>query len=189
MTASTWSSTKRWSSLAQQELRLRPPPTRCAAPLRLAAAASTQMAVAGEDDSHLCAGLQHCEPLRSDALRRRAGGGARRRGGARGAAQVAGRHGAAAHAERGWVDQVLSPGSGAAFRAPVAAREAPRHAGRAWGASRGPTLADPQTVDLLLEVRREMDAVLKRKIEQPDADISASGGHILDAVCHLISTH
>ena len=44
-------------------------------------------------------------------------------------------------------------------------------------------------VDLLLEVRREMDAVLKRKIEQPDADTSEAGRHILNAVIHLISSH
>ena len=43
-------------------------------------------------------------------------------------------------------------------------------------------------VDLLLQVRTEMDAVLRRKIECPDADISAAGRHILDAVVGLLSS-
>lgn len=46
-----------------------------------------------------------------------------------------------------------------------------------------------QTVDLLVGVRRELDRVLKRKIEQPGSDVSESGGHILEAVIHLISSH
>lgn len=46
-----------------------------------------------------------------------------------------------------------------------------------------------QTVDLLTGVRRELDRVLKRKIEQPDSDVNESGRHILEAVIHLISSH
>jgi ATP-dependent RNA helicase DHX57 len=43
-------------------------------------------------------------------------------------------------------------------------------------------------VDLLLQVRAEMDAVLRRKIENPNADISAAGRHILDAVVALLGS-
>ena len=43
-------------------------------------------------------------------------------------------------------------------------------------------------VQLLLDVRSELDAVLRRKLEYPNADVSAAGKHILDAVVTLIST-
>jgi hypothetical protein len=42
-------------------------------------------------------------------------------------------------------------------------------------------------VDLLLEVRAELDGVLRRKIESPDADVSGAGRHMLDAVVSLLS--
>ena len=44
-----------------------------------------------------------------------------------------------------------------------------------------------QAVDLLLEVRAELDGVLRRKIESPDADVSGAGRHMLDAVVSLLS--
>ncbi len=43
-------------------------------------------------------------------------------------------------------------------------------------------------VDLLLQVRAEMDAVLRRKIENPNADISAAGRHLLDAVVSMLGS-
>ena len=42
-------------------------------------------------------------------------------------------------------------------------------------------------VDLLLEVRAELDGVLRRKIESPDADVSGAGRHMLDAVVSLLT--
>jgi len=43
-------------------------------------------------------------------------------------------------------------------------------------------------LQLMMQVRAELDAVLRRKIEQPSEDLSAAGRHILDAVVQLIST-
>ncbi len=43
-------------------------------------------------------------------------------------------------------------------------------------------------VALLQSVRAELDAVLRRKLESPDADISSAGKHILDAVVQLIGS-
>lgn len=45
-----------------------------------------------------------------------------------------------------------------------------------------------KAVELIISVRNEMNAVLKRKIERPAEDVSAAGRHILDAVAQLIST-
>lgn len=43
-------------------------------------------------------------------------------------------------------------------------------------------------VKLIMEVRAELDAVLRRKVERPDADLSEAGRHILSAVAQLIAT-
>ena len=43
-------------------------------------------------------------------------------------------------------------------------------------------------VKLIMEVRAELDAVLRRKVERPDADLSEAGRHILSAVVQLIAT-
>lgn len=48
--------------------------------------------------------------------------------------------------------------------------------------------ASPKVATLMKLLRKEMDALLRIKIEMPDADVSVSGKHLISAVSSLLST-